>query len=112
MLGDTEVGLPQCHPVLGGQAVETPDRGVQQLGVGRERDVLGLHRGVDRDPLIHCDRTTHAFNGVRRVVDARFSEGRKVAAGHAGESVIISGPWGVVAAARVEPRVSQEPVGR
>ena len=24
---------------------------MQQLGVGREADVLGLHRGVDRDPF-------------------------------------------------------------
>ena len=49
--GDADVGLPQPHPVLVGQAVEAPDGGVQQLGVGREGDVLGLHRGVDRDPL-------------------------------------------------------------
>jgi hypothetical protein len=32
------------------QAIEALDRRVQQLGVGREGDVLGLHRGVDRDP--------------------------------------------------------------
>ena len=44
-------GLPQPHPVLAGQAVEAFDRRVQQLGIGREADVLGLHRGVDRDPL-------------------------------------------------------------
>ena len=50
-LGDAEVGLPQRHALLGGQAVEAFDRRVQQLGVGREADVLGLHRGVDRDPL-------------------------------------------------------------
>jgi hypothetical protein len=50
-LGDAEVGLPQPHPMLGGQAVEAPDRGVQQFGVGREADVLGLHRGINRDPL-------------------------------------------------------------
>jgi hypothetical protein len=37
--------------MLVGQAVEALDGGVQQLGVGREADVLGLHRGVDRDPL-------------------------------------------------------------
>jgi hypothetical protein len=36
--------------VLLGHAVEPPDRRVQQLGVGREADVLGLHRDVDRDP--------------------------------------------------------------
>jgi hypothetical protein len=50
-LGNTEVGLPQPHSVLVGQAVEPLDGGVQQLGVGREADVLGLHRGIDRDPL-------------------------------------------------------------
>ena len=50
-LGDAQVGLPQPDPVLVGQAVEPLDRGVQQLGVGREADGLGLHRGVDRDPL-------------------------------------------------------------
>jgi hypothetical protein len=36
--------------VVAGQAIEPLDRRVQQLGVGREGDVLGLHRGVDRDP--------------------------------------------------------------
>ena len=51
VLGDTEVGLPQPHPVLVGQAVEAFDRRMQQLGVGWEGDVLRLHRGVDRDPL-------------------------------------------------------------
>ena len=49
-LGDADVGLPQPHAVAAGQAVEPLDRRVQQLGVGREGDVLGLHRGVDRDP--------------------------------------------------------------
>jgi hypothetical protein len=42
--------LPQPHAVLVGQPVEALDGGVQQLGVGREGNVLGLHRGVDRDP--------------------------------------------------------------
>ena len=50
-LGDAQIGLPQPHAVLAGQAVEPLDRRMQQLGVGRERDGLGLHRGVDRDPL-------------------------------------------------------------
>ena len=49
-LGDTNIGLPQPHPVLLGDTVEPIDRCVQQLGVGREGDVLGLHRGVHRDP--------------------------------------------------------------
>jgi hypothetical protein len=43
--------LPQLHPLLDEPAVEASDGGVQQLGVGREADALGLHRGVDRDPL-------------------------------------------------------------
>ena len=51
MLGDPEVGLPQPHPVLVGQAIEAPDGRVQQFGVGRKADVPGLHCGVDRDPL-------------------------------------------------------------
>jgi hypothetical protein len=37
-----------------------------------------------------------------------FLGATKVAEGHARESGVISGPWGVVAVARVEPRVSQE----
>jgi hypothetical protein len=49
-LGDAEVGLPQLHAMTAGQAIEPLYRGMQQLGVGREGDVLGLHRGVDRDP--------------------------------------------------------------
>ncbi len=36
--------------VTTGQAIEALDRRMQELGVGREGDVLGLHRGVDRDP--------------------------------------------------------------
>ena len=50
-LGDAQIGLPQPHTVLAGQAVQSLDRRVQQLGIGRERDGLGLNRGVDRDPL-------------------------------------------------------------
>jgi hypothetical protein len=34
-----------------GQAIEPLDRRMQQLGVGREGDGLGLYRGIDRDPL-------------------------------------------------------------
>ena len=48
-LGDTQIGLPQPHAVRVGQAIEPLDCRVQQLGVGRERDGLGLHRGVHRD---------------------------------------------------------------
>jgi hypothetical protein len=50
LLGDADVGLPQSHAVSAGQSIEPLDRGVEKLGVGREGDVLGLHRGVDRDP--------------------------------------------------------------
>ena len=50
LLGDADVGLPQSHAVTAGQVIEARDRGMEKLGVGREGDVLGLHRGVDRDP--------------------------------------------------------------
>jgi hypothetical protein len=48
--GDADVGLPQLHAVAAGQAIEALDRRMQELGVGREGDVLGLYRGVDGDP--------------------------------------------------------------
>ena len=48
--GDTQIGLPQPHRVPARQAVQALDRRMQQLGVGRQGDVLGLHRGVDRNP--------------------------------------------------------------
>ena len=48
-LGQPQIGLPQRHAVLAGQAVEPLDGGMHELGVGREGDVLGLHGGVDRD---------------------------------------------------------------
>jgi hypothetical protein len=50
-LGDAQIGLAQSYAVLAGQAVQSLDRRVQQLGIGRERDGLGLHRSVDGDPL-------------------------------------------------------------
>src|SRR3974390_563300 len=49
VFGDAQIGLPQPHPMLAGHAVEALDRRVQQLGVGRKSDGLGLHGGVDRD---------------------------------------------------------------
>ncbi len=49
-LGDAQIGLPQPNPVPRSQAVQAPDRPMQQFGVGWEADGLGLHRGVDRDP--------------------------------------------------------------
>jgi hypothetical protein len=48
-LGDAQIGLPQSHAVLSGQAIEPLDRRMQELGVGRERNGLGLHRGVHGD---------------------------------------------------------------
>ena len=48
--GNRDVGLPQPHAVLVGQPVESLDRRMQQLGAGREGNVLGLHRGVAWDP--------------------------------------------------------------
>ena len=50
LFGDAQIGLPQPHPIPTGQTVEALDRRVQQLGVGREGDGLGLRRGADRDP--------------------------------------------------------------
>ena len=32
-----------------GQLAELVDRRLRELGVGREGDILGLHRGVDGD---------------------------------------------------------------
>ena len=37
--------------MLSGQALDPSDRRMQQLGVGRKGDVLGLHAGVHRHPL-------------------------------------------------------------
>src|SRR5665647_2933355 len=59
--GNAEVGLPQLHAVLVGQPVEAFDRFMQQLGVGWEGDVLGLHRGVDRDPYVDSPRAARVF---------------------------------------------------
>ena len=50
-LGDAQIRLPQPHPAFVGQPVEPLDRRMQQLGVRREGDRLGLHGGVHRDPL-------------------------------------------------------------
>src|SRR5579863_2625883 len=50
-LGHAGIGLPQPDAVPSRQAVEPPDRGMQELGIGRKADGLWLHRGVDGDPL-------------------------------------------------------------
>jgi hypothetical protein len=51
MLGDAQIGLPQQNAMLFGQPHEPFNRRMQQLGVGRERDVLGLHGGIHRHPF-------------------------------------------------------------
>jgi hypothetical protein len=50
-LGDAPVRLPQPHAVLANQPVEPFHGCMQQLGIGREGDGLGLDRGVHRDAL-------------------------------------------------------------
>jgi hypothetical protein len=45
-LGDAQIRLPQLHPVLFGQLDDPSERRMQQLGVGREGDVLGLDGGI------------------------------------------------------------------
>src|SRR5215471_17903664 len=49
--GNAQIGLPQPHTVRAGQPVEPPDRRMDQLGIGREGNGLGLHGGVHRHPL-------------------------------------------------------------
>ena len=48
-LADPRIGLPQLHAQLFGQLHQLLAGPVQQLGVGREGNVLRLHRGVDND---------------------------------------------------------------
>ena len=51
VLSDAQIRLPQPYATFIGQTIEPLDRGVQQFGVGREGDGLGLHGGVHRHPL-------------------------------------------------------------
>ena len=51
MLGDAQIRLPQPYSAFIGQTIEPLDRSMQQFGVGRESDGLGLHGGVHRHPL-------------------------------------------------------------
>ena len=46
-LADPDIGLTQDQPVLLGQPHLDLVRAVHQLGIGREGNRLGLHRGVD-----------------------------------------------------------------
>ena len=64
--GDPGIGLAQGQAVLLGQLAELLDCHQQQLGVGREGDVLGLHR------CIHGDAGQIAFlQGARVMGDAQ-----------------------------------------
>ena len=48
-LADPRIRLPQLHTLLFGQLHQLLAGPVHQLGVGREGNVLRLHRGVDND---------------------------------------------------------------
>ena len=48
-LGDARIGLAPSNAVFAGEPPEPPDRRVQELGIGRERDRLRLHGRVHRD---------------------------------------------------------------
>ena len=50
-LSDARIGLAQLDPVPAGKPPEPPDRRMQELGVGRERDRLRLHGRVRGDAL-------------------------------------------------------------
>lgn len=50
-LGDAQIGLAQPHAMLFCQTYKACDRRMQELGVGRESDRLGLHGSVHRDPF-------------------------------------------------------------
>jgi hypothetical protein len=81
LLGDAQIGLPQPRAMVAGQAIEPLDRRMQQLGVGWEGDVLGLHRGVDRDPRQipgpqRAAENRFAFNRLAVVHGQRVSMGR------------------------------------
>ena len=49
-LSNAPIGLAQGHIVLLGQLAQLLDGDQKQFGVGREGDVLRLHRGIDGDP--------------------------------------------------------------
>ena len=59
LLGDAQIRLAQLKAVLAGQAVEPLDRRMDELGVGRKGDGLGLHGGVHSHTLeiAHPQRT-------------------------------------------------------
>jgi hypothetical protein len=61
--GDAQIRLAQLRPVFASHPIELLDCRMQQLGVGRERDRLGLDGGVYRDPFdVGCAaRRSHAL---------------------------------------------------
>jgi hypothetical protein len=50
-LGDAQIRLPEPHAVRASQPIEALDRRMDELGVGREGNGLGLNGGVHRHPL-------------------------------------------------------------
>ena len=49
--GDAQIRLPQLKAVRAGQPIEPLDRRMDQLGIGREGDCLGLDGAVHRHSL-------------------------------------------------------------
>jgi hypothetical protein len=49
-LAQARIGLAQTHPMKLRQPHQLLARPVQKLGIGGERHVLGLNRGVDDHP--------------------------------------------------------------
>ena len=50
VLADPRVGLAEIEPRLLCKRHQPLAGAVQELGIGREHDVLGLHRGIDDHP--------------------------------------------------------------
>jgi hypothetical protein len=93
---------PWALQAYSSQSRRTP-RGRQPAVIDESARLPGVNSGPSA--RIHCDRMTHAvLNDSGESPVPVFLRATKVAEGHARQSAIISGPWGVVAVARVEPR--------
>ena len=66
MLADPRIGLAQQDASSPGQPHQPFARPLHEPGVGREHDVLGLHRGIDDDP-----REIRRLGGSGAVRDAQ-----------------------------------------
>jgi hypothetical protein len=55
--GEAQIRLPQAHTLRTSQAIKPLDRRMEELGVGREGDGLGLNGSIHRHPL-KVDRST------------------------------------------------------